>query len=245
MNKNIQRILPPYLRQFGYCDVVAIQELSDKCFGGDKWNPWWVEVRGIFEYLACVEYSYQCINDLPKGIDLLYDFCEVKGKYHSATLVFFCQATLDTIAVFLKNKYSLRVGGANISLSKGIFQEALINKNSEYKKLFENHVDFLNKLNTYRMDWIHRIVGGSMIGGDKRPGDPDLTDENISLLIPMDSSFNIYSTDFDAMSAKIEKIKEKNNGKYLYSINEFSEYFLNETKNLVFDIVEMILPLFD
>ena len=246
MKDNIKLLVPPYLQTLGYCDIPCIKKMSEKCFKeGDVFHPYWVEWRGIFDYLSCVEYSKQNIDNLPKGIDLFNNFCDVKSKYNSASLVFFSQATLDNIAVWLKDKYSLNSKGADISLSKNNFQNKLISENALFSEVFSKHRIFLDNLNTYRMDWIHRIIGGAMIGGDKRPNDPDFTDDNIGILIPMSSSLNFYTTKFEEIDEKIEKIKKNNNGNYLYSIDEFSNYILSETKKLIFDIIEIILPLFD
>lgn len=245
MNENIRLLLPPYLQTLGYIDVPNIQKLSDKCFKEDNWHPYWVEWRGIFDYLACVEYSFNSIRSLPKGSLLMGNFSDVHAKYHSASLVFFSQATLDNVAVWLKNKYSLNARGANISLSKSSFQNELINKDSQFEILFSNHSAYLDKLNTYRMDWVHRIIGGAVIGGDKRPDDPDFTDDNIQVLIPMDSSLNLNTTNFNELHKKIEEIKKDNNGNYMYSVDDFADYILGGTKNLIFDTIEIVLPLFD
>ncbi|MFF5396664.1 hypothetical protein ACFY5J_04590 [Peribacillus butanolivorans] len=46
MNENIMMLLlPPYLHQLGYNDIVGIQKLSGKCFekGEGNWHPFWVE----------------------------------------------------------------------------------------------------------------------------------------------------------------------------------------------------------
>lgn len=246
MNDNIKLLVPPYLQTLGYCDIPCIQSISEKCFKEDGvFHPYWVEWRGIFDYLSCVEYSKQSIDNLPKGAELWCNFYDVQARYDSASLVFFSQATLDNIAVWLKEKYLLNSKGAEISLNKHNFQNKLIAKNSLFDDIFSNHKMFLDNINNYRMDWIHRIIGGAMIGGDKRPTDTDFTDENIKILIPMSSSLSFYTAKLDEVDEKIKKIKEYNDGKYLYSIDEFSNYVLSETKNIIFDIIDIILPLFD
>lgn len=226
-------------------EVLSIQNLAEKCFEEGRWHPFWVEWRGIFEYVACIEYSYESIENLPKGIELLNNFAEVQARYHIASLVFFAKATLDIISEWLNEKYSLKLRGSFISLSKKRFQNELVTAESAYLNLFEDHIDFLEELEVYRQNWIHRVVGGAMIGGDKRPGDPDFTDANIGILIPMDSSLNFHSVNYKEQHIKIEELERKNSGKHLYNAEEFSDYILYGTKLLIFDIIELILPLFD
>lgn len=245
MNNKIGMFLPPYLQKLGYSDYKTIQQLSEKSFTNDqfKLNINGLRWRGILEYLACFEYSVECINSLPKGFELYATFSEVKAKFYSASLIFYCQATLDAIAVWLNENYSLKEKGSNIGLSKGKFQNKLIEKNSNFGHIFEIHGEFLNKLFTYRMDWIHRIVGGAIIGGKKNPNDPTFNDEeDIQVMIPLDSSFSIF-TSHEERIKKAEEIRKNNDGEYLHSINDFSEYFLEGTKSLIFAIIDASLEL--
>ncbi|MDT3762956.1 hypothetical protein [Priestia filamentosa] len=249
MDDNIRLMLPPYLQELGYCNVKSIQLFSEKCFekGPGNWHPYFVEWRGIFDYLACVEYAYQSINQLPKGVKILedYNLNQVQAKYHSASLVFFLKATLDNIAVWLKKQYSLTVNGANISLSKELFQNRIVLANPSYQQFFDKYKEFLGMLDKYRMEWIHRIIGGAVIGGDKRPGDPSLTDDNIGIIVPMGASLNFSSSDIEGLHKKIEEVKERNDGEYLYKVEDFICLFVNETKKMIFDILELSLPLFE
>lgn len=57
-----------------------------------------------------------------------------------------------------------------------------------------------------------------MIGGDKRLGDPDFTDANIGILIPMDSFLIFHSVNYKEQHRTIKEIKRKNNGRYLYNV---------------------------
>lgn len=247
MIDDIKMLLPPYLQDLGYCDIESLKKMNEVSVraGDGNWHPYRVEWRGIFEYLACVEYARQSINNLPKGMELIYDHCNVQAKYHTASLVFFSKATFDVIAEWLNNKYDLKAQFQNISLSKRSFQKELIAINANYSYFFKSHSAFLNKLSSYRTDWIHRIVGGAMIGGDKRPGDPDFTDNNIGVLIPLDSSINFHTTDSEAFKKAIENTKKNNNGVYLQSADEFSKNILDNTKSIIFDIIDLSLPLFD
>ncbi len=68
--------------------------------------------------------------------------------YHSRALVFLAQATLD-----------LGVKGGDCAFHKCKFRRELAGKSEEFRRLVEDHEDFVKELTDYRMKWIHRVPG--------------------------------------------------------------------------------------
>ncbi|MFF5396665.1 hypothetical protein ACFY4F_04580 [Peribacillus butanolivorans] len=67
-------------------------------------------------------------------------------------MVFYTKATLDIISEWLNEKYSLKLKGSFISLSKKRFQEELVAAEPDYLNLFEDHKDFLHEFRSLQTE---------------------------------------------------------------------------------------------
>jgi hypothetical protein len=236
--------LPSYLQQFGYSDIECIKKLSDAIIEHAEYieeNALWKEWRGIFEYLSCVEFAYCTIMTFPKGSEIGSHII-VPARYHTAALVFFAQAAMDNVSMWLDKNLLVEFNDkTKRSLHKKIFQDALIQTNLLFIDLFKKHSNFLKTLNDYRNEWIHRLIGGAFIGSDKNPGDPDA---NVQIVVPIDPECNMFNPNPQNYLKRIEECRQKNNEKWLYSIDEFAEQIKNGTKDLILDLLEISLKIF-
>lgn len=236
--------IPPYLQQLGYGSISCMIELGKKAISVKEThietNPFWEEWRGIFEYICCVEYAYNAIFQLPKGI-AIGSIDVVPSKYHSASMVFYSEAILDNISFWLKNKFNLQIQRTNCSLHKVEFQEQLISKNEKFNIIFDEHKSYLTLLNKYRNEWVHRLAGGAFVSSDKPPSDPHA---NIQIVVPIDPKVNIFNTNSKEYLRRIEECKLNNNGKWLYTIDEFANIIRDGVKQLTIDILEVTLEIF-
>jgi hypothetical protein len=215
----VQYVLPPslvvpYAREpavIAYVKRAARLDPARGLLRNPTWRPW----EGIFEYLACVEYAWHCLQ--PRD-----DRHEGRVLYHARALVFFAQATLDLTAVWLQKHLSLDVKAqsANCAFHKTKFQEELVGKSEDFDRLLNEHRDFIEELTAYRMEWIHRV-----------PGRPVMTiEENErAYRVPIDPSMTIFD---EGWQAKREDAV-KRYGHSSFGISDFANRFAWGTKKLV------------
>lgn len=173
------------------------------------WHPW----EGIFEYLACVEYARHCLR--PKD-----DAGELLTLYHARALVFFSQATLDLIAVWLQKVLDMHVTAGDRAFHKTRFQNQLIGRSEDFRSLVNEHRAFVQELSAYRTEWIHRV-----------PGRPIFTigENEAGYKVPIDPSATI----FDSANLRV-KYEEtiKRHGRDSYDISEFANRMAAGTSKL-------------
>lgn len=197
-----------------------------------SWQPW----EGVFQYLACVEYSRTTLDQLPRHQD-----SEVEARYHSAGLIFFAQATLDLIARWLKTRLGLSAEGANIAFHK-TGKRGLANQLKHQWKSFDEllsvHKPFINKLNEYRMSWIHKLSGGTVL--DIR-GPIKSSERSVDFVISKDPSADFFGPKREFLS----KITDNNvpQERHLYTLSEFTNWCGGATKTFVLDSLEASLRL--
>lgn len=218
-----QYLLPSILMSLDYARepaVVAFVQRAVRHEEGrgtvrnDTWHPW----EGIFEYMACVEYARARLRR--KG-DRSGGDRETFVLYHTRSLIFFAQATLDLVAGWLNKQFDLKAKGGDISFSKDAFRNKLAGKSEEFCSLIKRHRDFADELTDYRMEWIHRIAGRPIM--TVREKDSDYT-------VPIDPTTDWFQQ--DSWKEKSEQARQRH-GRDSYEITEFADRFCDGTSNIV------------
>lgn len=240
-NDNQLLFLPPYLQSLGYGKIPQIKDVSARAEvlkeTHIEQNPVWAGWRGIFEYLACVEYGRSLLCSFPTGRELGSQHV-VSARYCSASLVFFAQATLDNIAVWVAKRFSMKVKGSDCALHKDKFRNELRSHCQAMVSTLESHDSFILELKKFRMEWIHRLTGGAQVYSDKPPDDPTA---NICLAVPINPAINSFEMDAKKYPQMVEECRRANGGRWLYAIDEFANKIADGTKDLTVDILDIAL----
>ena len=234
-------LLPAYLHSLGYADHPSIRELARRAVSVSAeaiqhdavWSTW----RGIFEYLSCVEYARISIKALPVGraigsVDI------VPARYHSASLVFFAQATLDNLAVWTSGRLKTEIKGSECAFHKAKFRQALSVYAPAAAKSVQDHEAFVVKLESYRQEWIHRLAGGAQLFSDKAPSEPSAT---IQIMVPINPSIGQHLQNPESYLRAIARTRTNNGGRWLYPVDEFAEEMGNGLKSFVLVYLEAAL----
>lgn len=244
--ENVALFLPPYLQSIGYCNLPGIRELARRAMTvtpetihhDSNWAAW----RGILEYVSCVEYAREQIKGLPVGqaigcVDV------VPARYHSASLVFFAQATLDNLAVWSNARLNLEAKGSDCAFHKSKFNQALAARVPSVARSIQPSEPFVEKLESYRQEWIHRIVGGARVCSDKSPSDRGAL---IQIMVPINPSIGNYEHDQKAYLRAIARTRTKNGGRWLYPVAEFANEIADALRTflLAFLVAALAEPLF-
>jgi hypothetical protein len=231
--------LPPYLQSLGYDAIPEMKELarralveSDEAIWLDAtWDPW----RGIFEYVCCVEHARAMLKGLPNG-RAIGSINVVPARYHSASLVFFAQATLDNIAVWSSQRFKLDVKGSDCAFHKSKFKLALKNKVPNVAASIVSHSPFIERLEVYRQEWIHRLTGGASIYSDKSPSEPDA---QIQIMVPINPSLGHHSQ--ESFAKAVARTRTKNGGRWLYPVGEFADIMADGLRDFIIAYVASTL----
>lgn len=226
-------LLPSYLQSLDYATYPQIRELSDRAITvtdgailvDQIWFPW----RGIFEYVACVEYAREMIKKLPTG-NAIGSNAIVPAQYHSASLVFFAQATLDNTALWTIKHLNLKVTGSNCAFHKTKFINELTKCCPTAAASMAQHVTFIEKLEKYRQFWIHRISGGARIFSNKSPSEPDA---KIEIGVPINHSIGQFELDPKAYIDTVAQTQTENGGEWLYPVTVFSDEITNGLRDFL------------
>ncbi|MCQ6274694.1 hypothetical protein JMM81_06875 [Bacillus sp. V3B] len=227
-------ILPPQLEgiyllneDLKYLEKLSYGETEDSINNIEPWSNW----RNIFEYVSIVEYAKMEISKLPKGRQI-GSTDVVPARYHSTSMIFYSQAVLDVVKLWLADYFSLKKDIPK-SFYYQKFQEAIQIKHYPFSYFYEKHGEFIYDLKNYRYEWIHRIAGGANIYADKNSGE---VDANISIRVPMEPKLSNVK---DNVSRIQELIAE--NGSWLYSIDEFSEKISSDLREFIYDCIGIII----
>lgn len=231
-------LLPPDLRTLGYNEIPIFTKLNNLSYvqTEDHIQPVypWAGIRDILEYVTCIEYSKSRLLTLPTG-RALGSVNVTPARHDSAALVFFSQATLDNLAVWLKGVFELNLMGNNVSFYKSQIKPLLNQKHAAFGLLLDEYEEFIQKLNSYRMEWLHRVAGGAQIYSDKSPSEPDA---NISIQVPIDPEIPSLASEPRKYLKRIQKVQAKNGGSWLIPIDEFATYIQGNTKDLLVKFLE-------
>lgn len=234
-------ILPSYLRQLGYEQSPTFSRLDTISYvdKGDHLEPVvpWYQLEDVLDYLCCVELARHRLLSLPKG-SALGSKDIVPARHDSASLVFFSQATLDNIAVWLNRTYTLGLRGTQVSFYKSRIAHLLADQDLEYVALLTARSVFIQRLNSYRMQWLHRLAGGARLFSDKVPSDPDA---NVSIQVPIDPAILSLRTDSRHYLERIEEVRGENHGEWLMPVDVFANYIADGTVGLVTGLIEIAL----
>lgn len=230
---NEAQLLPPYLQSIGYAEFPQVRELSNRAVTvtaegvqhDQVWSPW----RGILEYMCCVEYAREVLKALPEG-RVIGSANVVPARYHSASLVFFAQATLDNLAVWTSKRLNLAVKGSNCAFHKPKFLQALAASAPTTTASVQHHAAFVFKLEAYRQEWIHRLSGGAQVYSDKSPSDPNA---KIEIMVPINPSVGQFEHDAKAYVRAVERTRTNNGGRWLYPVTEFAEELTEGLKSFL------------
>lgn len=229
-------MLPPYLAGLGYYEIPEIAEcdrrgfalVNDQMISDGVWSKW----RAILEYAGCAEFAREAIRSLPTGL-ALGSVDLPPARYHSASLVFFAQATLDNIALWTAEQFALAVTGSDIAFHKPRFIRAAIGVAPSLAPFFSRQNDFVQRLVMYRQEWIHRMAGGAEAYSEEPP-----PHESTALKIPMDPIVHHENPDFVALVAKLQAA---NGGRWLYEINEFADLMADGLKDFIVSFLAIAL----
>jgi|SRR5580700_647064 hypothetical protein len=242
MGKPLPEVIfvPPYLQNLGYAELPEMRELAvraqtitDKVILGD---PLWFRWRGILDYVCCVEYARQNIKALPSG-SALGSVDQVPARYHSISLVFFAQATLDNIAVWICDRLNISLTGSDRSFHKAKLKAKLLSYAPSLAAVTIKHAAYFAKLDNYRKHWIHFLTGGAAFYSDKNPGLPNV---RIGVMIPINPAVFLY-TDQAAFSKAVERTRTNNGGEWLYPIADFADEFAGGLKDFLIEFLGAML----
>lgn len=234
-------ILTSDLIQLGYDKNPIISQLNKISFQENNTSiepvyPW-ASLRDIFEYFTCVEFAKSSLLQLPKGKEL-GSVHLTPARYDSASLVFFSQATLDNLAVWLNTSFSLGLKGNNVSFYKSQIKPKLASKNDSFGLVLDEYSDFIDKLNLYRMEWLHRLAGGASLYADRPINDPDV---EMSIQVPIDPEIPSLISEPKKYLKRIKKVQSQNSGNWLVPIDDFAIYIHENTKTLTLKLIEISL----
>lgn len=235
-------LLPPYLRSLGYDALPAMRKLDDISFveADDHLDPVhpWYDLRDVLEYLSCVEFARQQLLGLPAG-RAIGSVDVVPARYNSASLVFFAQATLDNVAVWLNRAYDLGLRGIEVSFYKNRIARLLGQKDQGFQLVLSRDSSFISHLNSYRMEWLHRLGGGANVYCDKNPMGADA---QFSIQVPIDPTLLSLQKDSKRYLERIREVEKENGGKWLLPVGVFANQIADGTRNLTIALIDVALP---
>ena len=193
----------------------------------------WYDLRDVFDYIACIEFSLHRMGELPVGraigtVEL------IAAKHDSAALVFFAQAALDNLAVWFNNTYDLKLKGTGISFysEKMKMQDSLRRIDPRYDAVLAGAYKFIRLLNEYRMAWLHRLAGGARAYCD--PDDPLFIPR---IMVPLDPKIHQLMNNHLQYFQRIEQVRLENNGEWLTPVFDFSNFIKEGVLGVVIDML--------
>jgi hypothetical protein len=215
-------------------DHEIFQELADRAWetasGGVKQIQPWCRWQGLSEYLDCVAFADRMATEIPTGraLDLTH---VTPGRFYSVAIVFFAQALIDNLAVWLCDASSLPVSGGDRHFLSRRFKRELAKKWAHAAAVLTKHESFLEDTNKYRQVWIHTISGGAVPSADVNPFEYPDTEQKF-LGVPIDPAVQPHLGDY---SKRAEECARKNDGRYLYPIGDFTLRLFEATTALYMD----------
>lgn len=227
-----------YLYEKGYQDIECVSELGKRGavltdFIGvrQKWASW----RGIFEYLACVEYARHLLHEIVQS-RMTGGVAPLAGKYNAASLVFFGQAALDNIANWLARRFSLKLKGSHCQLHKKHFQDVLLNaaaNNRSIVEVLQRHGEFLADVEHYRQIWIHSVSGGANVYSDKSPAEGGIG----FFAVPLAPSIPFPEIDMSEYARRVQECRAAHSGEWLQPLESFADRFADGVKAVCLEVL--------
>jgi hypothetical protein len=181
-----------------------------------------------------VELARIRLKSLPVGRSIGSDHCQ-SARFDSLALVFFAQATLDQIAVWLKRELKLKLNGKHTQLDKSEFLSSLAGSGQLGRDVADrirpNH-DFLKELQKFRQIWIHSLAGGAAPFTDKAPDQGGVPE----IKVPIDP--DVCTGPHNGFVDRVESCRDQHGGRWLYPISEFADRFSNGAKSVSLSILD-------
>lgn len=217
----IAPFVPVELQRRGFMNRKVFTDLADRAFErvpeGLKQVQPWCRWQGLSQYLDCVAFADRAARELPTGSAL--DLTHITpGRFYSVAIVFFTQALIDNVAVWLCDAVSLPVAGGNRHFLCKSFTRKLGRKLPPAIVEIERHCAFVAETNKYRQLWIHTISGGAIPTSDVDPFRCPATPQK-SLGVPRDPAIQPDQMNY---LKRAEECGMENDGHYLYEIGDFT-----------------------
>jgi hypothetical protein len=153
-------------------------------------------------------------------------------------LVFFAQATLDNVAVWVADSLNLTVKGSDCAFHKSKFNQAISDAVPNLAMTVAKHSDFIIKLEAYRQEWIHRLSGGARIYSDKPPSDPTALPQ---IMVPVNPAMPSFAGDPKAYARSVDRTRTNNGGRWLYPLVEFADEMADSLRDCLCSFVAAAL----
>jgi len=207
--------IPVELQRRGYLNLKIFMDLTERAFEpvpeGVKQVQPWCRWQGLSQYLDCVAFA----DRAGSALELKH---VTPGRFYSAGTVFFTQALIDNIALWLCDAVSLPVGGGDRHFLSKRFTTELVRKLPPAGAELEKHRAFVTETNGYRQVWIHTISGGAIPTSDVNPFQHPETDQKF-LGVPLDPAIQ---PDQENYLKRAEECARRNDGHYLEEIGNFT-----------------------
>lgn len=238
--------LPARLAQLPeYRDAPAVAALLRHSDQLDKYsvtpNPWH-DWRGIFEYLECVEFARNQLAHLASQVPS--SDVGFQARYHSVNLVFFAQAMLDNMAMWLCDKLPIAgLAMGNRAFHKGYaakpaFRPELTAALPGFEAVFVQYEQFVVDLEKYRRAWIHRLAGGASMFSDLVPSDPAA---KITIEVPLNPEIALRAgRDGQEYLELVDATRAANGGRWLQPIDEFGDRFADAARQFTLDSLDVV-----
>src|SRR5579872_5187118 len=221
--------VPVELQRHGFIDFEIFKELANRAYapipGGFKQVQPWCRWQGLSQYLDCVAFADRVARELPTGRDL--DLTHVTpGRFYSVGIIFFTQALIDNVAMWLCDAVSLPVSGGDRHFRSHRFTRELIRRLPPARTTLDEHRSFVEETNGYRQVWIHTIGGGAIPTSDVNPFLYPETDQKF-LGVPLDPAIQ---PDQENYRQRAEQCARKNGGRYLREIGTFTHNLFERSR---------------
>jgi hypothetical protein len=226
----IAPFVPVELQHRGFMNLEIFMDLAERAFEpvpeGVKQVQPWCRWQGLSQYLDCVAFADRAARELPTGSTL--DLTHITpGRFYSVGIVFFAQALIDNVAVWLCDAVSLPVGGGDRHFLSSRFTRDLVRKLPPAHVELEKHRAFVAETNRYWQVWIHTISGGAIPTSDGNPFQHPETERRI-LGVPLDPAIQ---PDQENYRKRAEECARKNDGRYLDEIGNFTSHVFQATSD--------------
>jgi hypothetical protein len=213
--------VPVELQRRGFHNRQIMWDPAARAFepvpGGFKQVQPWCRWQGLSQYLDCVAFADRTAKEMPTGRALTVEHA-TPGRFYSVGIVFFTQALIDNVAVWLCEAMSLKVAGGDRHFRSAPFKRELRAQQPVAREELAKHGAFVEYINKYRQVWIHTISGGAIPTSDVSPFESPQSARKF-LGVPLDPDIQ---PDRDNYMERVEQCAGQNNGQYLHKIEDFT-----------------------
>jgi hypothetical protein len=222
--------VPVELQRPRFRSLEIFGELADRAFEpvpeGFKQIQPWCRWQGLSQYLDCLAVADRAARQLPTGkaLDLTH---VTPGRFYSVGIIFFTQALIDNVAVWLCDAASLPVGGGDRHFLSSRFKRELVRKLPPARAEFDRRHAFVAETNRYRQVWIHTISGGAIPTSDVNPFEQPESAQKF-LGVPLNPAIQ---PDQENYLIRAEECARKNEGRHLDPIGVFTERVFEQARD--------------